>query len=335
VHCHLGENLRPQAPPFMTEKKKKATRRKKTQPVAPPELPSLGERILGAIFRPQLLLWVALVGATVVLAPIVLRMTPDLSTREEYRLRTRDISVPDPPRWVPISFVDQVIESAKFPDEVSVLKPDLAAQIADAFEQHPWVKKPVTVRVSVPARVEVSFDYREPVAMVSISDGHYPVDAEGTLLPPGDFPPSDIDLYPKITGMTTPPLAGVGAAWGDERVTAAARLAVVLFPYWSEWKLRAVEVPPRATAEVVYEELRFVVTTEGGSRIIWGRAPGNDHPLEVTDDQKIGRLKSFLSKAKSFDGPWEININHLRVITVNPLNDRKTSGLRSLRSPAT
>ena len=312
----------------MTEKKKKATRRKKAESVAPPESPPLTERILGTVFRPQLLLWGALAGAAVVLAPSISRMVPDLSTREEYQLRTREIEIPDLPRWVPISFVDQVIESAKLPDEISVLEPDLATQIAEAFERHPWVQKPVNVRVTIPARVQVSFKYREPVAMVSISDGHYPVDAKGILLPPGDFPPSDIDLYPKITGMTTPPLAGVGEAWGDERVTAAARLAVVLFPYWTEWKLQSVEVPTRSTAEVVYEELRFVVTTDGGSRIIWGRAPGNDHPLEVTDDQKIGRLKSFLSKAKSFDGPWEININHLRVITVNPLENRKKSGLR-------
>lgn len=310
----------------MAVKKKKATTRKKAEAV--PQEPPLKDRLLGAIFQPRFLLWGALAGAAVVLTPIIARVLPDLSTRDEYRLRTRDIQVPDLPRWVPITLVDQVIDAAELPEEVSVLKPDLAAQIAAAFEQHPWVKKPVTVKVAVPARVDVSFNFREPVAMVSISDGHYPVDAEGILLPPGDFPPSDIDLYPKITGMTTPPLARVGAAWGDERVTAAARLAVVLFPYWSEWKLQSVEVPPRATAEVVYEELRFVVNTDGGSRIIWGRAPGNDHPLEVTDEQKIGRLKSFLSKAKSFDGPWEININHLRVITVNPLENRQTSGLR-------
>lgn len=306
----------------MTEKKKKATRRKKTGKAAPPE-PPRSDRILGAIFRPRLLLWGALAGAALVLAPVVSRTMPDLSSRAEYQLRTRDIQIPDLPRWVPISFLDQVIETSDLPDEVSVLNPDLAAQIATAFERHPWVQKPVTVRVAVPARVEVSFDYREPVAMVSISDGFYPVDAEGILLPPSDFPPSDIDLYPKVTGMTTPPLSVVGEAWGDERVTAAARLAVVLFPYWNEWQLRSVEVPARATAEVVYEELRFVVNTDGGSRIIWGRPPGNDHPLEVTDEQKIGRLKSFLSKARSFDGPWEININHLRVITVNPLEDHK------------
>jgi hypothetical protein len=312
----------------MTEKKKKATRRKKSESAAHPESPPLKDRILGAIFQPRLLLWGALAGAVFVLAPMVLRMMPNLSAREEYRLRVRDIEVPGPPRWVPIGFVDQVIDSANLPDEVSVLDPELATQIAEAFEQHPWVQKPVTVQISVPARVKVSFDYREPVAMVGVSDGYYPVDAEGILLPPGDFPPSDISLYPKITGMTTVPLAGVGSAWGDERVTAAARLAVVLFPYWNEWKLRSVEVPPRATAEVVYEELRFVVTTDGGSRIIWGRAPGNNHPLEVTDEQKIGRLKSFLSKARSFDGPWEININHLRVITVNPLEGSTTSPRR-------
>ena len=151
----------------MTEKKKKATRRKKTEPAPPPE-PPLRDRLLGAIFRPRLLLWGALIGAAVVLTPIVSRMLPDLSARDEYRLRTRDIEVPDLPRWVPITFVDQVIESAELPDEVSVLRPELAAEIAAAFEQHPWVQKPVTVRVSVPARVEVSFDYREPVAMVRI-----------------------------------------------------------------------------------------------------------------------------------------------------------------------
>ncbi|MDA0282719.1 MAG: hypothetical protein O3B13_08945 [Planctomycetota bacterium] len=311
----------------MTEKKK-TTRRKKSESAAPPESPPLKDRMLGAIFQPRLLLWGALAGAIFVLTPMALRIMPNLSAREEYRLRTRDVEVPSPPRWVPIGFVDQVIGSANLPDEVSVLDPELATLIAEAFEQHPWVQKPVTVQISVPARAKVSFDYREPVAMVSVSDGYYPVDEEGILLPPGDFPPSDIGLYPKITGMTTVPLAGVGLAWGDERVTAAARLSVVLFPYWNEWKLRSVEVPPRATAEVLYEELRLVVTTDGGSRIIWGRPPGNNHPLEVTDEQKIGRLKSFLSKARSFDGPWEININHLRVITVNPLEGSTTSPRR-------
>ena len=309
----------------MTEKKK-TPRPRKAAPA--PEPPPLKDRILSGIFRPRFLLGAALAGLLAVLAPVISGLTPDLSQRPEYRLRTREIVIPDPPRWVPIGFVDHVIESADLPGEVSVLDADLAERIATAFEQQPWVLKPVTVRVSVPAHVEVSFDYRKPVAMVSISDGYYPVDGDGILLPPRDFPPSDLDLYPRIAGMTTTPLGGVGSTWGDARVTAAARLAVVLLPYWREWKLRSIEVPPRSDSELVYEDLKFVLTTEGGSRIIWGRPPGNDHPLEVTDDQKIGRLKEFLSKQKSFDGQWEININHLRVITVNPLDQNSDSSRR-------
>ena len=116
----------------MAEKKKKATRRKKAE-AAPPEPPPLKDRLLGAIFQPRFLLWGALAGAAVVLTPIVTRVLPDLSTRDEYRLRTRDIQVPDLPRCVPITLVDQVIEAAELPDEVSVFKPDLAVQIATAF----------------------------------------------------------------------------------------------------------------------------------------------------------------------------------------------------------
>ena len=310
----------------MAEKKKKATR-KKAAP-APAESPPARERILGSVFRPRLLLWLALGGAGAVLAPAAIQFLPDLSERPEYQLRTREIAIPDPPRWVPIDFLDRVIETAGLPDDVSVLEHDLAARVADAFERNPWIKRPVKVQVSVPAKVSVSFEYRQPVAMVSVSNGFYPVDSDSMILPPGDFPPSDIELYPRITGLTTSPLGGVGSEWGDDRVTAAARLAIVLFPYWREWKLQAIEVPPRESAEIVYEDLRFVVTTQSGSRIIWGRAPGNDHPLEVTDEQKIGRLKQFLSKAKSFDGPWEININQLRWITVNPLENSADSARR-------
>lgn len=305
--------------------KKKAARRKKEE--APPEPPPFTERILNVLFRPRLILWLAVAGAGLVLAPVVVDILPDLSSRNEYRLRSRDIVVPEPPRWVPIDLIDQVIEESGLPDEVSVLDDDLASLVGSAFESHPWVEKPVTVRVSVPARVEVSFEYRQPVAMVSVSDGFYPVDPDGTLLPPQDFPPSDLDLYPKISGMTTTPSGGVGTSWGDERVRGAARLAIVLFPYWREWKLASIEVPRRDTADQEYENLEFVVTTLGGSRIIWGRPPGNNHPLEVTDDQKIGRLKEFLAKGKSFDGRWEININHLREITVNSL-DGYTRGSR-------
>jgi hypothetical protein len=307
--------------------KKKATRKKaaKKKPVeVPPEevVPELTrrERILNAIFNPQLLIAVALIGAGYVVGPSLFKLMPDLSDREEYRLDTTDITIPDPPRWVPANLVEQVVQRAGLADDVFVLDEKLAERIALAFEQHPWVDGNATVRISVPAKIEVDFKYRQAVAMVAIGDGYYPVDGSGSLLPPADFPPSDVGLYPVIQGMHTTPDVGTGEKWGDPRIVGAARLAVVLFPHWADWSLQAIEVPPRDSREMDYENMIFTITTEGGSRIIWGRAPGHDHPLEITEEQKIGRVKEFLAKGKTFDGAWEININHLMEISRRPLD---------------
>lgn len=294
------------------------------QPEVPPE-PSFEERFLVRFFRPNLLLLAALIGTAVVMAPAAAKFVPVLEHHPDYRMKTADIVIPPPPRWVPSNFVGQVIKGAKLPTELSVLDRGMVLQVGQAFENHPWVTGQVRVRVTIPAHIEVSFDYREPVAMVAINDGFYPVDSQGLLLPPDDFPISEVKLYPRIVGIGAPPSGKVGQTWGDERVTAAAKLAHVIAPYWSEFQLEAIEAPKRDNAEQKYDELEFVLVSKGGSRIIWGRAPGNGHPLEVTDDQKIGRLKEFLAKGKNFDGPWEININHLmEIITWRELEKPKT-----------
>lgn len=303
----------------MARKKKAAARKSRASGTRP----GFVRRAMECVFRPRVLLPVALLCAGAVLSPIVGDMLPDLSERDEYRLQATEIRIPTPPRWIPENLLEQVIERADLPRELSVLDESLAEQIGQAFEHHPWVTRPVTVRVAVPAQVEVSFEYRRPVAMVEVTDGYYPVDDAGVLLPPGDFPPSELDRYPRIIGMRSTPLGGIGSTWGDARVIGAARIAVVLLPYWKDWKLESIEVPGRTEAQQRYEDLEYVVNTLGGSRIIWGRPPGHDHPLEITADQKIGKLKTYLSACESFDGNWEININTLMEVRRSPLPDSR------------
>ncbi|MDA0587239.1 MAG: hypothetical protein O2820_04445 [Planctomycetota bacterium] len=307
------------------KRQKKATRKKKTSQTkasAETHPASWTDRLLAAAFRPALLLWVGLAGAAFVIGPSLLNFLPDLTQRDEYRLATSQIQIPDPPRWVPVTLLDQVIEEGSLPDEVSVLDEGLAEQIAAAFKKHPWVQGEVTVKMSVPARIEVAFEYRQPVAMVEVLDGFYAVDDAGVLLPPRDFPESDVEAYPRIVGMATTPLAGIGSTWGDARVIGASRIAVALTPWWRDWKLKSIVVPARLTAEQAYDKLEFVVTTQGGSRIIWGRPPGNEHPLEIADEEKIKRLRKFITlsqKGETLKEPWEVNINHLMEITYRPL----------------
>ena len=69
------------------------------------------------------------------------------------------------------------------------------------------------------------------------------------------------------------------------------------------------------------DDLQFELLTRNGSRILWGRAPGTNHPGELTVEQKIGRLKKYQSDFGGFDqphGPYEIDIRHWREISRRP-----------------
>ena len=90
------------------KKKKKVARRKK--PAAETVPVSWKDRLLSAMFRPKVLLWVGLAGAAFVIGPAVAQFLPDLSQRDEYRIATSQIQIPDPPRWVPTTLLDQIIE---------------------------------------------------------------------------------------------------------------------------------------------------------------------------------------------------------------------------------
>ena len=72
---------------------------------------------------------------------------------------------------------------------------------------------------------------------------------------------------------------------------------------------------------------QLALRTTGGSRIIWGRAPGSDRPGELSAEQKIGRMEEYLARKGGFtdpQGPLEIDIRHWKEITARPLGDDGT-----------
>lgn len=286
-----------------------------------------------AFFRPRVLLGLALTVSLALATPMLIRRLPDLSQRDEYRLATAGIQINDPPYWVPHDLVEQVVQRAGLGDEVSILDPDITAEIAQAFQLHPWVAKVVRVQKSIPAAVSVELVYRRPVAMVQVKQGMYPVDANGILLPPTDFSVADTKRYPVIQNIQSTPQGPAGTNWGDIAVIGAARLADVLSQpinpedshatYWKKFGLTEIQVPRRTETDLSIDDMVFELHTAGGSRIIWGRVPGTGHPGELTAQQKIGRLQEYLTSFGSFDqphGPCEIEIHHWQSITRRPLS---------------
>jgi len=291
------------------------------------EIPGLTQRLARLVqhhvFRPHVLLVLAVVASGFVALPRVMRLIPDLRERGEYQVAAQDIEiVPSPPDWIPADFIDQALRDSGNSDSVFMLDNSVNEMMAKAFAAHPWVEKVVRVERAVPARIVVELEFRRPVAMVQVKQGLYPVDAQGLLLPPDGFSSGDVRRYPLIQGVLSTPHGPAGTAWGDVTVVGAARLADVLSSAWQELELQAIVAPRLERADVDIEGLAYELTTPGGTRIIWGRAPGSNNPGELAAAQKIGRLQKYRSDFGGFDrqhGPYEIDIRHWQEIMWRPL----------------
>ena len=294
------------------------------------------EQLLDWLMQPTVLLLLSCSVAAWVFVPKLGVRLPDLRNERQYRLATSQIEVTPPPHWVPHDLAAQVARRAGLPDNLSLLDPDIARRVATAFEQHPWVKGRVQVSTSVPARMRVSLEYREPVAMVRVTQagksGLFPIDADATLLPSADFTPAEIAKYPLIENVSAPPDSAEGSTWKNAAVFGAARLAKELKPHWESFGFQSILVPTNSDRKRAWEELTLQLSTRGGSRVIWGRPPGAKHPGELPADKKVERIKFYLSHHGPFDsathGPFEYDITRWTDISRKPIADRGSSQRR-------
>ncbi len=286
---------------------------------------TLTHRWAAWLFRPKPLCLVAAGLLALISWPYLATRLPDLAGEPEYAVTAENIQVSELPEWVPANLVQQALKQAGLPARMSLLDKGLIGQIAAAFSLHPWVEAVERVEKHHPAGVSVTLRYRRPVAMVEVRDGLYPIDENAVLLPPRDFRQSDASKYPIVSGVQSVPAGGVGQPWGDTVVTGAARVASLLTrsdasgkPYWQALALNRIDAPARLSADDRLDDLIFRLRTRGGSRIIWGRAPGTGHPGEVTAEKKIRRLQDYLANFGRYEtahGPSELDIRHWHEIS--------------------
>ncbi len=279
--------------------------------------------LITRIFRPARLAKLAVIVGVVALFPYLVQRLPNLGTRPEYRVVTRQIRlIPEPHAPVPSNLLEQVAELGKLPREFSLLDDKLTANVARAFLQHPWIAKVVSVKKSSPATVSVEVEYRQPVGMVQVKGGRFPIDAAGVVLPPADFTADDAKVYPLIQGLEPPKGMRPGKSWKTSGLIAAARLAELLAPKWNGLQLESIVVPKNSDSQSDPSRIVLELRSRGGSKIIWGRSPETDYPGELTPVQKVGRLEKYLAEFGGFDrptGPYEIDIRHWQEISRRPL----------------
>jgi hypothetical protein len=240
---------------------------------------------------------------------------PVVAQHPQYRLTADNIHIPPPPPWIRSDIKSEALRDAGLLDSLSVLDDwdTTLRRVKDAFEFHPWVASVESISKRVPAALDVRLVYRRPIAAVETNDTSgitfLPIDEKAVRLPEGDFTEVERRYLPRIAGVTGRPL--VGDAWVDSRVVGGARVAAALADIWQQ--LRLVEILAQLESGKPAESAcSFEIVTSGGTRILWGAAPGLEATAnESTVEEKRKRLLAYAAQhdhLDSIDGPAVLDI---------------------------
>lgn len=220
-----------------------------------------------------------------------------------YKITQQQVKISPLPPWIHSDLRAEVFRNASLDAPLSKLDDGLNDRLGRAFALHPWVAKVVQVTKWRPDLVEVQLVYRRPVCVVEVPGDLLPVDAEGVLLPGGDFSPNEKQAqYLRLGGIPTRPMGPAGQAWGDGRVTGGAEIADSLGSVWQQLKLFRIEPAPRPGA-AAGEECPYVLFTNAGTQIVWGYAPSTRMANEMPAAEKVARLMQFAADHGGLEGP--------------------------------
>ncbi|MDR0336137.1 MAG: hypothetical protein LBI18_03505 [Planctomycetaceae bacterium] len=215
--------------------------------------------------------------------------------RSEYRLSADRILVTVPPVWVPEDFVADILQSSGLDTNSTLFDVSLPQKLSQAFLASPWVEEVRRVQTCYPSGAEVQLVYRVPVALVEmVSQGLYPVDRNGILLPTDYFisvAPETRASYLRITGIRSLPLGVTGTLWGDPMVHTAAQLAGLLEDVAE--KLGLVKIIPSHEATPTGQRIVCRLQTNSETEILWGR-------FELNDPKNINKKNRLLEIAELY-----------------------------------
>ena len=243
---------------------------------------------------------------------------PQISQRGNYLLTEEQITITPQPEWISSNVCKEAVRNAALAGRLSVLNDAFAQVVEDAFVLHPWIKSVDKITKRYPAGVHVELTYRRPVAVIELVSQKVvqlvPVDRSGIHLPLDDVPKIRRRYLPRIVGIIERP--PVGQPWSDQRVLGATEIVAKLAREWDTLRLK--EILPLARPEV-RGQLRYFVydlITLGGTRIIWGAAPGTAPPGEEKFAAKLDRLRSCVATYGPqgwLRGPAVVDVRHSKL----------------------
>lgn len=203
------------------------------------------------------------------------------------------------PDWLKADYnapiLARIVRQAGLRETDHMLDPTLVERIGRnlADPGFGWIESVYRVAVQPDGRVTVHCRFRKPRACVRYGNFAYLIDEHCIRLPDRyDLADCQRTGMLLISGVRQPPPA-VGKVWPGEDLAAGLSLAALLEtrPYWDQISQISVRnYDGRRDSRRPHFEL---ATDNGASRILWGRAPGDENKMEITAAQKLALLDSL------------------------------------------
>ncbi|MDX1964489.1 MAG: hypothetical protein SFX18_15155 [Pirellulales bacterium] len=225
--------------------------------------------------------------------------------RQDYLLEPREVRITPLPPWIRTDIKSEALRAASLDPPLSLLDEKLPQRLERALALHPWVERVNRVQLRYPAAVEIELIYRQPVAMLEVSEGLLPVDKNCVILPTADFTPLDTKNYLRLAGLPFTQTVTAGSVWNEPLAKSAVQLAVRLQDVRIPAKLSKISWVPAPHAARDWER-QFVLETQTGKQLIWGEPIGREQPGEPDATAKLAALQKILSAPAGLEGLLEL-----------------------------
>ena len=242
---------------------------------------------------------------------------------EEFRLTEDKIQLTTPPVWASDNLKRMVISGISKPtpetsnpksgnNPASILDTQLVARTASVMKNVGYVERVKSVHKSK-SGLEIDLVYREPIALVELSQHTFPyewpqkyqgkdillpVDRFGVVMPEslgtGLLLPRILVVYPVASPDQFQKLV-TWADWPDERIKDAAAISA-LFEKSSDAIGLARIMTRRKPDQAGVSQISYELWPDSGAQVVWGNAPGKELQGEADAEAKLRALEDFVLK---------------------------------------
>lgn len=194
-----------------------------------------------------------------------------------------------------------------------MLDPQLAQRIGERLRDSglAWISEVQRVAVRPDGVVAISCSFRRPMAWVVQGKFAYLIGEDGVRLPGRYLADGVVDSPLVVIDGVTSDVPAVGAAWDAADMDAGMRVVLACAPRRFNSQIRRVRVDNHLGRVNPLLPQIELMTDRPGSRIWWGRAPGEEHGCEISSEQKLALLESLYRQS----GRIDMNRSYVNVTT--------------------